>query len=72
MLLSPMGEAFSAYPIRATDETNRETMKTEKSSRQYGERSRMIRPVQKDEESEYAPAPSEKRSKRFIRLRKPK
>jgi len=52
MLLSPMGEAFSAYPIRATDETNRETMKTKKSSKQYGKKSRMIRPVQKDEESE--------------------
>ena len=52
MLLSPMEEAFSAYTTRIADETNRETMKTEKSSRQYRERSRMIRPVHKDEESE--------------------
>jgi len=52
MLLSPMGEAFSAYTTRVADETYRETMKPKKSSRQFGEKSRMIRPVHKDEESE--------------------
>lgn len=52
MLLSPMGEAFSTLTNRVADETYRETMKPEKSSRQFGEKSRMIRPAQKDEESE--------------------
>jgi hypothetical protein len=56
MLLSPMGgalgEAFSTLTNRGGNETYRETMKPEKSSRQFGEKSRMIRPGQKNEESE--------------------
>jgi len=52
MLLSPMGEAFSAYTTRIADETNQETMKTEKSSRQHGKKSRLIRPMRKDKEPE--------------------
>ncbi len=52
MLLSPMGEAFSTLTNRVGGEAYREPIKPEKSSRQFGEKSRMIRPAQKDEESE--------------------